>query len=164
MRTGRLPDSSLIASKIIDLTQIICASPKYLDRHGRPLAPSDLTQHRCLILNGIPEPTIWRFIVDGRPATVEIHGVVSADSSDVLLKTCNRRPGSCSFGGAGSRPRPSRRGRAGAVATRCPIKRRLSAFGPSMPPGRQRSPKVKAFLEFLQERLGSAAWRAVERA
>jgi len=32
MRTGQLPDSSLIASKIIDLTQIVCASPEYLER------------------------------------------------------------------------------------------------------------------------------------
>jgi DNA-binding transcriptional LysR family regulator len=29
-----------------------------------------------------------------------------------------------------------------------------------LPPGRQRSPKVKVFLEFLRERLGLAPWRA----
>jgi len=57
MRTGKLPDSSMIACKIIDLTQIICASPEYLARHGRPMVPSDLKRHRCLVLNGIPEPT-----------------------------------------------------------------------------------------------------------
>ena len=61
MRTGKLPDSSMIACKIIDLTQIICASPEYLARHGRPMVPSDLKRHRCLILNGIPEPTTWTF-------------------------------------------------------------------------------------------------------
>ncbi len=54
MRTGALPDSSLIACKIIDLTQIICASPEYLARQGRPKVPTDLMRHKCLILNGIP--------------------------------------------------------------------------------------------------------------
>ena len=29
-----------------------------------------------------------------------------------------------------------------------------------LPPGRQRSPKVKAFLEFLAETLGRSPWRA----
>ena len=33
-----------------------------------------------------------------------------------------------------------------------------------LPPGRQRSPKVKVFLEFLADRLGSAPWRTVRRA
>ncbi len=32
----------MIASKIIDLTQIICASPDYLARYGRPRTPADL--------------------------------------------------------------------------------------------------------------------------
>jgi DNA-binding transcriptional LysR family regulator len=32
-----------------------------------------------------------------------------------------------------------------------------------LPPGRQRSPKVKVFLEFLTERLGLAPWRAIGR-
>jgi DNA-binding transcriptional LysR family regulator len=86
MRTGKLLDSSLIACKIVDLTQIICASPEYLARHGRPLIPSDLTRHRCLILNGIPEPTTWTFHGDNGRVAVEVRGAVSADSSDVLLR------------------------------------------------------------------------------
>lgn len=161
MRTGRLPDSSLIACKIIDLTQIICASPEYLDRHGRPLAPSDLIQHRCLILNGIPEPTIWRFIVGGRPATVEVHGVVSADSSDVLLRLAIEGLGVVRLGELAV----AKALREGALEPLL-LDVQLSKGYPLwavMPPGRQRSPKVKAFLEFLQERLGSAPWRAVER-
>jgi DNA-binding transcriptional LysR family regulator len=161
MRTGRLPDSSLIACKIIDLTQIICASPEYLDRHGRPLSPSDLTQHRCLILNGIPEPTIWRFIVGGRPATVEVHGVVSADSSDVLLRLAIEGLGVVRLGELAV----AKALREGALEPLL-LDVQLSEGYPLwavMPPGRQRSAKVKAFLEFLQERLGSAPWRAVER-
>src|ERR1700704_1907557 len=82
MRTGKLPDSSLIACKIIDLTQIVCASPAYIARHGRPIVPSDLARHRCLILNGIAEPTNWVFNSDGRRIAVKVDGAISADSSD----------------------------------------------------------------------------------
>ena len=58
----------------------------YLARHGRPLVPSDLTRHRCLILNGVPDPTTWVFHADGARVAVEMSGAVSADSSDVLLR------------------------------------------------------------------------------
>jgi DNA-binding transcriptional LysR family regulator len=86
MRTGQLPDSSMIACKIIDLTQIVCASPDYLARHGRPLVPSDLTRHQCLTLNSIPEPGSWIFNSHGDRIVVDVNGGISADSSDVLVR------------------------------------------------------------------------------
>jgi DNA-binding transcriptional LysR family regulator len=157
MRTGKLPDSSLIACKIIDLTQIICASPDYLARYGRPLVPADLAHHRCLILNGIPEPTTWKFNGDGGRVAVEVNGAVSADSSDVLLRLAMEGVGIV---------------RLGELAVAKALRNRLLEpllldvqvsegypLWALLPPGRQRSPKVKAFLEFLTERLGSAPWR-----
>ncbi|MEF1215989.1 LysR substrate-binding domain-containing protein, partial [Vibrio alginolyticus] len=36
IRTGVLPDSSLIARKLVDANWIICASPQYLAKHGIP--------------------------------------------------------------------------------------------------------------------------------
>jgi DNA-binding transcriptional LysR family regulator len=38
---GIVRDSTLVARKIVDLTRIICASPEYIARHGRPAQPSD---------------------------------------------------------------------------------------------------------------------------
>src|SRR5262245_43949410 len=38
-RVGRLSDSTLVARKVVDLTQIVCASPRYLAEHGRPAQP-----------------------------------------------------------------------------------------------------------------------------
>jgi DNA-binding transcriptional LysR family regulator len=43
LRTGRQPDSATVACKIIDLSQMVCASPDYLANHGHPLTPFDLT-------------------------------------------------------------------------------------------------------------------------
>ena len=47
-RIGELADSSLIARKIGMDDRVLCASPGYLDRRGRPQAPEDLRQHRFL--------------------------------------------------------------------------------------------------------------------
>src|ERR1044071_8133036 len=85
MRTGDLSDSSLVACKIVDLTQIVCASPDYLARHGRPMSFSDLAQHPCLTLSGTQTPATWLFNDQGKSVTVQVSGPVSADSSDVLV-------------------------------------------------------------------------------
>lgn len=68
---------------------IACASPGYLERHGRPAAPSDLTRHACLQLEGNPfeSSPFWTFSQESRSVTVpivetmsfnEAHGLVAA--------------------------------------------------------------------------------------
>ncbi|WCP68846.1 LysR family transcriptional regulator [Vibrio tubiashii] len=48
IRTGVLPDSSLIARKLVDANWIVCASPKYIAKNGKPKTPKELTKHNCL--------------------------------------------------------------------------------------------------------------------
>lgn len=36
LRMGPLEDSGLVSRKMVDLTRVVCASPSYLARHGRP--------------------------------------------------------------------------------------------------------------------------------
>lgn len=48
IRGGNLADSSLIARRVGLLSFITCATPTYLDKHGRPEHPRDLTEHRGL--------------------------------------------------------------------------------------------------------------------
>src|SRR5262249_21682663 len=45
LRMGALSDSALVARKIVDLRRVVCASPSYLARHGRPASPADLAHH-----------------------------------------------------------------------------------------------------------------------
>ena len=44
-----LQDSSLVARRLADVDQLICASPAYLARRGTPKAVDDLNQHDGLI-------------------------------------------------------------------------------------------------------------------
>jgi len=157
LRIGALSDSGLVARKIVDLTRIVCASPGYLARHGRPARPADLAQHSCLTLSRNPGSATWPFHLDGDLVQVDVRGPVSADSADMLL--------GLAIEGAGIL-RLSEHVVADAIQkgqlepllqeAQDPDKYPLWAL---LPPGRQQAPKLRAFLEFLIERLGAAPWR-----
>ena len=157
LRIGELNDSALVARKIVDLTRIVCASPSYLARHGRPVRPADLVQHSCLTLSRNPGSVTWPFRVGGELVQVDVKGTISADSADMLL--------GLAIQGAGIL-RLSEHVVADAIQkgqlepllqdAQDPEKYPLWAL---LPPGRHRAPKVKAFLDFLIERLGSVPWR-----
>lgn len=48
LRIGHLEDSSLIARYLAPIRLVRCASPAYLDAHGRPQSESDLKSHQFL--------------------------------------------------------------------------------------------------------------------
>ena len=63
VRVSSAPDSALIARRLAPDHRIVCASPDYVARHGRPLVPDDLGAHNALIYSSVYSDT-WRF----RPA------------------------------------------------------------------------------------------------
>ncbi len=48
IRSGRLPDSTMIAKRLAFNHFILCASPQYLAKHGTPHHPDSLTDHQCI--------------------------------------------------------------------------------------------------------------------
>lgn len=157
LRVGPLNDSTSIACKIVDLTQVVCASPKYLARHGRPVRPSDLTRHACLTLSHFPSANKWSFRVDGERVQVEVKGPIVADSAHMLLRLAIEGVGIIRFG-------DNVVARAIQEGLLEPLLQDLQEpesfpLWAMLPPGRQRTPKVRAFLDFLTERFGPALWR-----
>jgi DNA-binding transcriptional LysR family regulator len=157
LRMGPLEDSGLVSRKIIDVTRIVCASPSYLAKHGRPVEPSDLVRHACLTLSRNPGSASWPFRTNGRLTRIDVKGLVSADSAEMLLQLA--------IGGAGilrlSEHVVARAIRGGLLQpllqdAQDPETYPLYAL---LPPGRHQTPKVRAFIDFLIERLGSAPWR-----
>jgi len=157
LQVGQLGDSALVARKIVDLTQVVCASPKYLADRGRPTKPSDLLGHDCLNLSHIPGSATWSFRVKGKSVQVDVKGPVVADSAHMLLKLAIEGAGIVRFGDI-IVARAINEGLLEPVLQNFqePEKYPLWAI---LPPGRQRTPKVKVFLDFLMERFGSAPWR-----
>jgi DNA-binding transcriptional LysR family regulator len=146
LRMGALEDSALVARKIIELPRIVCASPSYIARHGRPSRPSDLVQHSCLTLSRNPGSATWPFQEAGKVKHVHVRGPISADSAEMLL--------GLGLQGAGIL-RLSEHVVAHAIEAgqlepllqgfQDPEKYPLWAL---LPPGRNQTPKVRAFIEF----------------
>ena len=81
IRVGWLEDSRLIASRICDAPRILCASPAYLEHHGRPQNPSQLTKHHCIIFTLLPTPHQWRFSRGNNRETIQIHSPFLTNSA-----------------------------------------------------------------------------------
>jgi LysR family transcriptional regulator for bpeEF and oprC len=48
IRMGELEDSNLVARKLGYFSNVLCASPGYLARHGTPTCLDDLKRHQCI--------------------------------------------------------------------------------------------------------------------
>jgi LysR family transcriptional regulator for bpeEF and oprC len=63
LRVGPVKDSGFVARQLGSISLIVCASPGYLDAHGRPQHPRDLSRHRAIIPGRLDEDpfTRWTF-------------------------------------------------------------------------------------------------------
>ncbi|MCX4025760.1 hypothetical protein H0A36_06985 [Endozoicomonas sp. SM1973] len=78
---GPQSDSRLKALKIAPNQQIICASPTYIEDHGSPQTPYDLTNHQCLVLNHIQH---WRFSLADNVFEIPIMGYRHTNDGEIL--------------------------------------------------------------------------------
>jgi DNA-binding transcriptional LysR family regulator len=86
IRVGYLPDSSLIARKLGDLSTVLCASPEYLSTAPPLKTPCDLLDHRCLFYqNSKLTMNSWSFISEGGEETVVVSGPLSINDPDALM-------------------------------------------------------------------------------
>lgn len=87
IRTGYLEDSSLIARHILDSQWVVCASPSYIARNGKPHKPEDLINHNCLQYayqtTGASE---WEFKSHKATYIVRVSGTFSTDDARALRK------------------------------------------------------------------------------
>jgi DNA-binding transcriptional LysR family regulator len=61
IRIGHLPDSALVATGIGAVRRVVCASPDYLDVHGVPAQPRDLSGKPCITFEGLDPAGSWCF-------------------------------------------------------------------------------------------------------
>ncbi|HEY4071787.1 MAG TPA: LysR family transcriptional regulator [Herbaspirillum sp.] len=72
IRIGHLPDSSLIARKVGQVSRILVASPAYLAAHGMPRRPSDLAERDTIFSTTHAGGKEWRFKVKGKETVVRL--------------------------------------------------------------------------------------------
>jgi len=84
IRAGILPDSNLIARQLTPLHSVICASPSYLEKKGKPKLPQDLKQHNCLLYSYSNQLNSWTFKDQNHSHTVEINGNYQVNNSEAI--------------------------------------------------------------------------------
>jgi DNA-binding transcriptional LysR family regulator len=61
IRIARLEDSSLLARRLCTVRILLVGAPSYLERHGRPTHPGQLSQHQAMAYTGGAARGVWRF-------------------------------------------------------------------------------------------------------
>ncbi|MDX1459013.1 MAG: LysR family transcriptional regulator [Marinobacter sp.] len=78
-------DPNIIARRLGECESVLCASPDYLARYGRPSEPEQLAMHNCLHYSQFSRG-LWHFReADGERVALEVMGNFSANESSLLM-------------------------------------------------------------------------------
>lgn len=153
IRLGPMPDSGVVATRIRTVTRHLCVSPSYLERRGTPGSLDDLVEHDTVEMPGAyGRPRCWTFTKDGETKKLEIPTRVSVNEESAIKKLLVNGAGIGVLSANCCRP---------ALASG-----ELVPLFPewSIPPldvnivfasNRGLSPNVRAFVDFMKERLGA---------
>lgn len=83
---GALPDSDLVARKLVNLERVVVAAPSYLGQAGTPRTPADLAAHRCLVYSLSASPTRWTFTRQAERQSVDVAGPLRVNNSLALVQ------------------------------------------------------------------------------
>lgn len=90
VRSGPLPDSSLVAQRIGFARRCIVASDAYLKRRGIPQNASDLADHDCLAYRATEGEASWKVHQKGRAKNIRVKARLAADDFGILLAWARR--------------------------------------------------------------------------
>ena len=152
VRIAALRESSLIARRLAPSRALICAAPAYLAAHGSPARPEELTHHACLLYSYQTDPGIWVLRGPTGERRVRVSGRLRANNGEALREAA--------VDGFGLVLLPSFLiAREVGHGLLTPVLRDWTVSNPAgihaiYPAGRNLSPKVRVFVDFLAERFG----------
>jgi DNA-binding transcriptional LysR family regulator len=85
IRIADLKESNLVARRIGTVRRLVCASPDYLERRGRPEAAADLETHECLTLTGV---THWTFGAGAGAERIRVGGRFNCSAIEGVHAAC----------------------------------------------------------------------------
>lgn len=151
VRTGPLTDSvNLIVRRLITYPMVVCGTPDYLNRCGRPQHPEELKDRNCINFRSpsTGRPVPWRFTLDGVQVERVFSGTPICDDGEAV--------GLAAIAGCGLSQMPAFI--AGEALRSGKIEEVLRAFRPAERPiwvgyfdRRFVTPRVRAFVDFAIE-------------
>ncbi|WP_426701055.1 LysR family transcriptional regulator [Rhodanobacter sp. Col0626] len=153
IRVGALGDSGLVARQLATNRRVLCASPAYLQSHGTPRAPADLAAHDCLLLVGSQgRQDTWHFTDrKGQAITQRVHGRFESNQGALLRDAVIAGLG-IALHSVWHVHEQLRSGQLQVLLPDYPIA--TTGIHAVMPQRRLVPPRVRAFVDFLAERLG----------
>jgi DNA-binding transcriptional LysR family regulator len=151
IRITEMPDSSLIARRLAACRHVIVAAPAYLEKHGTPRTPEDLRDHNIISFSYQASANDWHFISpDNKQVSVPVSGSMQANNSLALREALLR--------GVGITRTPTFVvGKDVQDGHLLPILGNYRTLEVSIylvyPQRRHLSPKVRAFVDFMADRI-----------
>ncbi len=147
-----LKNSSLISRRLSTLHHVICASPSYFEKHGKPKEPADLRHHNCIRYSLSGHVHEWEFRKGERTERVPVTGRYIVSSSFAV------RDALCAGFGLSLIPLSYVQNdlAEGRLVTALDDWQQMETGIYAFYPSRQYlAPKVRVFLDFLSEKLES---------
>ena len=84
IRIGGPGQSSYIQRKLATIDRVLCASPDYFARHGRPARPEDLAGHNCIVYRHQPGAVVWELIGADGTFAVPVSGNFASNNAGAI--------------------------------------------------------------------------------
>lgn len=155
VRIARLESSSLVSRQLSATRLVLCASPKYLRKHGRPKHPSDLARHAVIAYSLLSVGDDWQFTGPEGLVQVRVQPRMRTNSGD----TCR----AAALGHEGIVLEPSFMVAddiaAGTLVQLLPEYRSLELGIYAVYPSRKfMAPKVRALVDYLADAFRGRTW------
>jgi DNA-binding transcriptional LysR family regulator len=90
LRIGQLPDSSLNAVRVGWVRRVVFGAPGYLKDQGVPLHPEELTNHRLIHSLAMGSIADWSFQENGKPLIRRVDARLKMNSNDAVIELVER--------------------------------------------------------------------------
>jgi len=85
IRIGGAIDPNFVAVKLASNKRVVCGTPEYFKKHGRPKTLDDLEKHNCLAFNlQGGQQRGWYFNVRGKTVSVRANGSLDCNDGELL--------------------------------------------------------------------------------
>ncbi len=81
---GTLDDTSMVARRLASSSMVVCGSPAYLARYGVPEIPEDLLAHSCLVNWASSPRNKWQFKGETGYTVINVSGRMQANVADAI--------------------------------------------------------------------------------
>lgn len=155
LRIANLVDSALVARRLCEVRVLLVAAPAYVEQHGRPRKPEELSQHAALFYTLSAQRNAWRLRHKTQgEVTVPVSGPLRTDNADALMPAL--------LAGRGIAVQPEfliwRELKAGKLEIVLPAWQPPPIALHLVTPPSLRPARVQVFMDFLARRFAKAPW------